>query len=208
MATVSINNYASSVASIVDICISLTVDIINLLRAERSIQSRRLEGKLNSLCTSIILTRLAVEAYEYTPIGQNLANTISPEMERCLATLREIFDKINSCWEGLRPTRIGSLWPKVWWGGFNAEELASLTRQISIYQESFNKFLAALNSCVFFTHLSNHQELMKPYLLSSKVSRGWILETNCAQIAYASQSSQLRYDDINLRCTTSSWIKC
>ena len=137
---------SSSVFSTIDITTNLIVEIINLLRAERLVQ---LERDLSSLCQSLTLVKLAVEAYQFTPLEANLAKTVYPELDGCRNVLQKTLDEINRYQATLRPTRIYSLSVKVWWRGMDVEKLASSAKTLLIYQKHLNAFLQALNSYVF-----------------------------------------------------------
>jgi hypothetical protein len=138
--------HASSIVSVAGIAVHLIVNIINLLRIESSDECRELERELKSLCQSLNLTGLAIRAYEYTPLGQSLAKTIHPEVERCRGILQEMLDKIIHYRESLKSTSISGLWRQVWWNGWDVDELASSRMELSGHKESLNKFLMALES--------------------------------------------------------------
>jgi len=100
-----------------------------------------------------ILTRSAIQVYEYTPLGTNLANTIHPEVEQCYLVLQEMLNKIIHYRESLNSTSISGFWRQVWCSGWEGDGLASRRMELSARHESLNKFLMALSSYVF-TYLS------------------------------------------------------
>lgn len=57
-----------------------------------------------------MLTRNPIQVYGHTPLGQNLANTINLEVERCRVVLQQVLDGVNGTGQGLNPTSISSLW--------------------------------------------------------------------------------------------------
>ena len=142
--------HSPAVVSIVDTTVSLVVNIVGLLHVESSDKYRRLEGELKSLCQSLILTRSAIQVYEYTSLGQSLANAVYPDVEQCHVVLQEMLDKIIHYRGSLHSTSISGLWRQVWWSGWDGDELASSIMELSACQESLNKFLMALNSYVLF----------------------------------------------------------
>jgi hypothetical protein len=146
--------HLSSVVSTTDFAIRLIVDIVYLLHTESSYECQQLERALKSLCQTLYLTKLAILAYECTPLGQSLTETIRPEVEQCCGVLGEILDKINHYQENLKSTRISSLWRQVWASGRSVGELQSLRTKLSSHHDALNTFLMALNSYVCFIYLS------------------------------------------------------
>jgi hypothetical protein len=140
---------SSLVLSIVDTATNLVVTIVDMLRAERLVQSHQLECQLNSLSQSIALTGLAIKAYEFTSLGDSLAKTVYPEMEGCRSVLQETLNETKRYQETLRSTRISGLWSKVWWSGLDVEKLASYGKTLRTRQDHLDTLLRALNSCVF-----------------------------------------------------------
>jgi hypothetical protein len=130
-----------------DIAMSLTVKILQLLINHReSADDRALVQELNTLQQTLTLVGLAIQTYEYTPLGRNLANNIIPEVEKCCVALDELFHKINSYRERLFPTSIRNLWHQVWRSGSEVDGLSLLRARLSVHQRSLGEFLVALNS--------------------------------------------------------------
>jgi hypothetical protein len=131
-----------------DVVAILLVKIVHLLidHGEPSHYHLGLKLQLESLHKILILTDLALQTYEYTPLGRNLANTIIPEVEQIGVALQELFDRINGYRQGLHPTSIRNLWRQVWWSGCEEDGLVSLTMKLSSHQKSLGKFLMALDS--------------------------------------------------------------
>ena len=105
---------------------------------------RRLQTELETLRQTLTLVTLAVETYEFTPVGRNLANVISPEVEKCCATLQELFNSIDTCRRGLFSTFICDLWRRVWWSGCDGQIL--LRTKLSAHRILLGGCLKALNS--------------------------------------------------------------
>jgi phage terminase Nu1 subunit (DNA packaging protein) len=130
-----------------DIATSLTVKILQLLIDRReSSDDRALVQELKTLQQTLTLVGLAIQTYEYTPLGRHLANNIIPEVEQCCVVLDELFQKINNYREGLYPTSIRNLWHQVRRSGSEVDGLSSLSTRLSLHQRSLGEFLVALNS--------------------------------------------------------------
>lgn len=126
--------------------IRITILLIN--HEDPSDNYRDLELDLKSLHQTLTLTRLAIEEYENRPLGHSLANTIAPEVQRCIATLSELFGRVSDTENGLFHT-IGQLWRSVWWRRWTGDELAPLKTKLCHIRRSLNGFLSALNSVVW-----------------------------------------------------------
>jgi hypothetical protein len=131
----------SRTSEIVEITTGLIAKLLCLFRGGSSLEYQHLEIELKLLCQSLLLTRAAVLGYTDTPLGPNLAKTINPEVERCQAVLRELFDGVKGTWQGLESTSISNLWPQVWWRGDN-----ELGIKLAACRKSTDAFLMALNS--------------------------------------------------------------
>jgi hypothetical protein len=107
---------------------------------------RGLKLDLELLHKTLTLTSLAVQTFEYTPFGQNLANSIIPEVVQCCEVLQGLFEKIDGYRRGLNHTSIHSMWFQVFWSGCETDELSSLRKKLSVHQRSLSEFLMALNS--------------------------------------------------------------
>jgi hypothetical protein len=98
---------------------------------------------LKPLHQTLFLTGIAIQAYEDTPLGPNLAVSIGPEVEQCQVILQYMLDSINCYRRILYSTPIRDLWPQVLWSGSKVHELAW---KLSARQRSLGQFLVALNS--------------------------------------------------------------
>lgn len=127
----------------------LMIQIVqSLMDRESSDYYRDLKLELELLHKTSTLTGLAIQTYEYTPLGRNLANVVNREAEQCCVVLQELRDKINCYRQGLNSTTIQTFWRQVLWSGCEVEELASLRRNLSTRQKSLGGCLAALHSYV------------------------------------------------------------
>jgi hypothetical protein len=130
-----------------DIATSLTIKILQLLIDRReSSDDRAVVQELKTLQQTLTLVGLAIQTYEYTPLGRNLANNLIPEVEQCCVVLDELFHKINSYREGLFPTSIRNLWHQVRRSGSEVDGLSLLRARLSVHQRSLSEFLVALNA--------------------------------------------------------------
>ena len=107
---------------------------------------RDLKLELKSLQEIITLTGLAIQAYEYTPLGRGLANVVDQAAEGRRVILQELFDTISGYRQGLNPMDIRYFWRQVWWSGYEVDELASLRVKLSACRNSLLQCLKALNS--------------------------------------------------------------
>ena len=107
-----------------------------------------LKEELQTLRQTLILASLAIQTYEYTPLGPNLANTINPEIEQCCTVLQKIFDNIDSCRRSLSSTPIHDLWRRVWWmwSGCKMDRQASWRSELFTHRKLIGGCLMALNS--------------------------------------------------------------
>ncbi|KIM80413.1 hypothetical protein PILCRDRAFT_9594 [Piloderma croceum F 1598] len=137
----------SNARSTSDVALGLIIAIVQLLlNLDTSAYYRDLKVELELLQQTLTLAGLAIDAYEYTPLGRSLANIVNQEVERCCVVLRELLDIINAYRLGLNRTRIQYLWRQVWWSGCDVDELASLRIKLSACQKSLGQCLRALNS--------------------------------------------------------------
>lgn len=135
----------------------LIVAIVHLLvnRAETSDAYRDLKRFLGLFNHTILMTRLALQTFEYTPLGPNLANAIKPEILGSLENLRYLFDKLDDYRERLNLSSVRDLWSRVLWSGSEFQELYSIRDKLYQHQVALREFLAAVNSYVQYTDLKN-----------------------------------------------------
>jgi hypothetical protein len=108
---------------------------------------RILELELESLYRTLILTSLAIQTYEHTPLGQHLAHSIVPEVEQVCVVLQQLFDKLKDYQQGLMSTSIRALWYRIRQNCCEADEgLTSLRAKLAASQKLLGQFLIALNS--------------------------------------------------------------
>jgi hypothetical protein len=125
------------------------IDEIDELLADRTASTdddRGLKDELESLRQTITFTGLAMETFYYTPLGKNLASSIRPQLEQCCVVLRELFDSMHSCRQGLFSTSIWNLWHRIWWSGCEMTGQASLRNKLSHHRILLCRCLKALDS--------------------------------------------------------------
>jgi hypothetical protein len=142
---------SSDTPRVVNTGIGLIVQITNRLidRSDSSSNHQVLQLQLRSLQQILTLTGLAIQEYCDRPLGQSLAKTITPEVERCLLVLQELLEHADATWLGLAFTGIGDLWRHVWWGRWDGNEFTLLRKKLSDSRQSLERFLMALHSYVF-----------------------------------------------------------
>jgi hypothetical protein len=128
-----------------DVASNLIVEIKRLLidLMKFSVDYRYLQDLLNTLHQTLFLTGLAIQAYEGTPLGLNLAVAVTPEVEQCQAILQYMLDSINRYRQILYSTPIRDLGPSVMWSG---SKVLELVWKLSAHQRALGQFLVALNS--------------------------------------------------------------
>jgi hypothetical protein len=146
----SIVNRLSEVLFIIDLAVDLIVRITNLLvdPEDPSNNRRDLKLELKSLQQTLILIRLAIQEYDDRPLGQSLAYTITPEVQRCTTVLSELYDLIKGTGLRLLHTSIKDLWRPVWWSKWLDSDVASLKMKLRDIRISLGGILSALHSYV------------------------------------------------------------
>jgi hypothetical protein len=139
----------SDTGSVLDTAAYLIVQIADRLMDGRNTSNshRNLAFELESLYHTLTMTGLAINGCDGRPLGQSLANTITPEVEHACFVLQKFLSRANSTWLGLFLASIGNLWRRVWWSRGDGDELVSL-RQLSDCRKSLEAFLMALHSYV------------------------------------------------------------
>jgi hypothetical protein len=137
----------SGTCAAIGVAVGLVVKIIQLLvdRGETRDDHRTLELELESLRQTLALISLAMNAYEYTPLGPSLVDSMIPEVEQICIVVQKLFDRIDDCRQGLSLTSLRAMWRRVWWR-CGPDELASLRTKLYSHQRSLGEFLMALNS--------------------------------------------------------------
>jgi hypothetical protein len=134
----------SAIGTAVNLIIKITSLLID--QTDSSNNRRDLVLELKLLHQILTLTGLAVQEYEIRPLGQGLAHTITPEIERCCTALQELLDKASSTWLGLNSTSMSDLWRPVWWGRWDGNKFALLKKELSDIRKSIEVFMVALHS--------------------------------------------------------------
>ena len=134
---------------------------------------RILELELESLYRTLILTSLAIQTYEHTPLGQHLAHSIVPEVEQVCVVLQQLFDKLKDYQQGLMSTSIRALWYRIRQNCCEADEgLTSLRAKLATSQKLLGQFLIALNSWVSLA-FNYHYPLLEPSRSYEFASISW-----------------------------------
>ena len=128
--------------------------------------------ELESLQMTLSLTRLAVQMYENKPLGQGLANTITPEVMRCYCILSELFDSINGTWLDVSINTIGGFWRRIWCAWWDGDEFSLSRRKLSYSRQSLQGLLMALRSYVPFS-IHHLPPLLKILLFDDIWSVAW-----------------------------------
>jgi hypothetical protein len=122
----------SRAASSSDIVLGLIVEIVQSLMDPRSQDSYRgVKRDLRSLQQTIILTVLAVQAYESTPLCRTLVKAINREMENCEVVLRALRDAIHSFTQVLKSTHVGYVLRNFWASAQECDEVISIRDRLS-----------------------------------------------------------------------------
>ena len=131
-----------------DVASNIIVEIKRLLvdLTKFSVDYQYLRDLLNSLHQTLFLTGLAIQGYEDTPLGPNLAVVVVPVVEQCQVILQYMLDSIESYRRILYSTPIRDLWPPVLW---STSKVLELVWKLSAHQRALGQFLVALNSQVF-----------------------------------------------------------
>ena len=170
----------------VGIATSLILEIINLLieHANQSpVERRELMLELKALYEVLVLTDTAIQEYENRPLGHSLVNVVTHEVIRCSVVLEDVLERVSGTREGLDRTKIGGLWPSVWWRRWNGDELSWLRKKLFHSQQLLGGFLIALNSYVLF-EFSALPTLKYRNPRRIEVLGGWRSKTNSAQVPY------------------------
>jgi hypothetical protein len=123
--------YPFEIGSTGDLACGFIHKIKDLLadRAEPINDDHEWNDELESLRQTLILTELARQTFEYTPLGRNLAKCIYPNVEQCCAVLQQLFNDIHS--SGCR----------------QAQSLFST--KLSAYRILLGQCMMPFNSCVY-----------------------------------------------------------
>jgi hypothetical protein len=135
---------------VVDLAVDLIDQFVELMNDFRdsSISYRDLRLELQSLQITLTLSRLAIQQFDNKPLGQSLANAITPEILRCLVVLQESLHGFNGAWLGFDITSVGGCQRRIWCGGQDRYDLTSLRRKLSGSRQLLQGLLMALHSYV------------------------------------------------------------
>lgn len=124
---------------------NLIIKIVQLLvdRGDTGDYYRRLELELESLRQTLTLTNIALQIFERSPLGQNLRDSVVPQVEEICVVLKELYDRVDRYRKSLWPTIIRDLWRKVLRRGYDVDDGL---RSLRVGQQFLGGFLIALNS--------------------------------------------------------------
>ena len=127
----------------------LIVEIVqSLMASDASDQFHDLKEDLNTLQQTLDLTGLAIEAYQCTPLGRLLTNTIGKEMEQCIGVLRELLSAIRAYQRDLGSTRVIFSWSRGSGSGYELGQIRNWREKLSACQKSLGECLQVLDSYV------------------------------------------------------------
>lgn len=106
--------------------------------------SSYLVSELRLLQQTLIINQLAIHAYNDRPLGQTLAERITPAVTQCNAVLQEAVVSIGGTW--LNSVGIRDSWGTIWWDGWDENELTSLKKKLCLVRTPLSEMLMALNS--------------------------------------------------------------
>jgi len=121
-----------------------------------------LTHELQSLRRALLSIEKAVKGYEDTPLHHSLAAAIHPQLEKCFASLKRVYDTVDAYRKSYASTVISRFWRRVWWSAQTEGELAALTTELSACRILLDIFLRALNSFVASPHLNPIPSLFFP----------------------------------------------
>ena len=129
-----------------DVASNLLAEIIYLLAdlEQFSVDYRYLRRLVfKPLHQTLFLAGMAIQCFQDTPLGPNLAVSINQEVQHCCIILLKILDNVENYRRVLYSTPIRALWPQVLWSGYQVHEMVW---KLSAHQRSIGRFLVALNS--------------------------------------------------------------
>ena len=134
----------------------LIVEIVqSLMASDASNQFHDLKKDLNTLQQTLDLTGLAIEAYQCTPLGRLLTNTIGKETEQCIGVLRELLSAIRAYQRDLGSTRVIFSWSRGSGSGYELGQIRNWREKLSACQKSLGECLHVLDSYVLlFLYIS------------------------------------------------------
>ncbi|KIM74362.1 hypothetical protein PILCRDRAFT_828352 [Piloderma croceum F 1598] len=118
-----------------------------LLDRNHSSNDRRdLALELESLHQTLTLIKLTIQKYNDTPLGQSLANLITPEVNGCSAALQALLDSTEDIRLCLSSTSISHLWRQVWRPMLRDKFTLLLRKKLSYSRQLFQELLVTLHS--------------------------------------------------------------
>ncbi|PPR01807.1 LOW QUALITY PROTEIN: hypothetical protein CVT26_013166 [Gymnopilus dilepis] len=100
--------------------------------------------ELQSLQQVLILTELAMDRYETTPLGGPLAHCIRPEVAQCHLSLRKFAQTLVDWQNAVKFTTISALWRRIMWAA--SDEANALAAKLSNHRLKLTTLLISLHS--------------------------------------------------------------
>jgi hypothetical protein len=150
---------SSDAAPDVDSTTGLIDQITRFIHADRRSSSNKrhdLTIELESLHQTVTLTKLTVQRYNGTPLGQSLANMINPEIRLCSATLQKFLDIVKVTCLDFSSTSIRGLLCRIWWGKWDDHELPALRGILSDKRQLLQGLLVTMHSYVAHVLILHH----------------------------------------------------
>jgi hypothetical protein len=137
-------NFSAAVNAAIEGTIGLIIKIVDLLTNRRVPSNIHLVPELKLLQHTLILNKLAIQAYSDNPLGRSLANTIHPAVEWSNVVLHKILDRLGSTW--LHSISVSDVWGSVWRNGWDEDELLLWKKEVCEIRSPLGEVLLALNS--------------------------------------------------------------
>jgi hypothetical protein len=109
--------------------------------------------ELESLQMTMTLTRFVLQMYENQPLGQSLANTITPGIQECVFVLQELLDSIDDTWLDVSISSVGGFCLRIWRAWLDGDEFSLLRKKLSDSRQPLQGLLTALRSYVSFVFI-------------------------------------------------------
>ena len=148
---VQIQNHHQQAMVATDNALALIISIVHLLRVNHTDSDRTfqdMERSLKLLCDTISATQVALQLFEFTPLGRNLSMTIKATVVDCCENLQKMLDKLENYRSSFSYTAVRSLWRTILWNGHEFDELYAINSKLSKTKAELSKIIAAINSYV------------------------------------------------------------
>ena len=124
----------------------LVAQVIKVLYDHRNLSEEcdDLAIELQSLQQVLILTELAMDRYETTPLGGPLAHCIRPEVAQCHLSLKKFAQTLVDWQNAVKFTTISALWRRIMWAA--SDEANALAAKLSNHRLKLTTLLISLHS--------------------------------------------------------------